>query len=332
MVPSRPNRFHGIYTATICPLVANGGIDEAALAAHLVDAVATDGIVGVLINGHAGENFLLSRAEKKRVVEIARAEIGERAILVCGINAESSLAAADHARDAEAAGADVLLVFPPFSWTLSQDATMALNHHRHVAAASKLPLMLYQAGVGTHEMAYNEATLSALVQLPNVVGIKEGSWESARYEANRRLVKRVAPRVAVMASGDEHLLTCMAIGSEGSLVSLAVLVPDLIVALDHAIAASDLATARRINDRIYPLATAIYGTAPGVLANARLKACLKLLGRLDNALMRPPVGPLSAEEIARLEAALAAAGLLPVTKPRGRKTAPRLPTPSGAMP
>lgn len=332
MVPSRPNRFHGIYTATICPMAASGAIDEAALAAHFVDAVATDGIVGVLINGHAGENFLLTREEKKRVVEIARAKIGERTILVCGINAESSLAAADHARDAEAAGADVLLVFPPFSWALSQDATMALNHHRHVAAASNLPLMLYQAGVGTHEMAYNEETLSALVRLPNVVGIKEGSWESARYEANRRLVKRIAPDVAVMASGDEHLLTCMTIGSEGSLVSLAVLVPDLIVALDRAIAASDLATARRINDRIYPLATAIYGTAPGVLANARLKGCLKLLGRLDSALMRPPVGPLSAEEIARLEAALIAAGLLPASTPRGRKTGARIPTPSGAMP
>ena len=332
MVPSGPKRFHGIYTATICPMAASGAIDEAALAAHLVHAVGADGIVGVLINGHAGENFLLTRAEKKRVVEIARAEIGDRAILVCGINAESSLAAADHARDAEAAGADVLLVFPPFSWTLSQDATMALNHHRHVAAASKLPLMLYQAGVGTHEMAYNEATLSALVRLPNLVGIKEGSWETARYEANRRLVQRIAPHVAVMASGDEHLLTCMALGSEGSLVSLAVLVPDLIVALDRAIAASDLATARRINDRIYPLATAIYGMAPGVLANARLKACLKLLGRLDSALVRPPVGPLSADEIARLEAALLAAGLQPVEKPRGCSIAPSLPASSGALP
>jgi len=332
MIPSRPNRFHGIYTATICPLAANGAIDEAALAAHLVDAVATDGIVGVLINGHAGENFLLSRAEKRRVVEIAQAEIGHRAILVCGINAESSLEAADHARDAEAAGADVLLVFPPFSWALSQDATMALNHHRHVAAASKLPLMLYQAGVGTHELAYSEEILAALVQLPNVVGIKEGSWESARYEAHRRLVQQIAPQVAVMASGDEHLLTCMAIGSEGSIVSLAVLVPDLIVAMERAIAKSDISTARRINDRIYPLATAIYGTAPGAHANARLKACLKLLGRLDNALMRPPVGPLPAEEIAGLEAALTAAGLLPTPTTSHHKAAPRLPKSSGVLP
>ena len=332
MVPSRPNPFHGIYTATICPLALDASIDEAALAAHLVDAVATDGIVGVLINGHAGENFMLSRAEKRRVVDIARRTIGQRAILVCGINAESSLEAADHARDAEEAGADVLLVFPPFSWALSQDATMALNHHRIVAAASGLPLMLYQAGVGTRDMAYSADVLAALVQLPNVVGIKEGSWESARYEANRRLVCRVAPNVAVMASGDEHLLSCMVIGSEGSLVSLAVLVPGLIVALHRAIAASDLVTARAINNRIYPLATAIYGTAPGAHANARLKACLKLIGKLGYAGMRPPVGPLPAAEIAMLEAALIAAGLLPAAQHRGRSTSLRSPTPSGALP
>ena len=331
MVPSRPNPYHGIYTATICPLAPDGTIDEAAIAAHLSDAVAAEGIVGVLINGHAGENFMLSRAEKRRVVEIAKATIGERAILVCGVNAESSTAAALHARDAEGAGADVLLVFPPFSWALSQDATMALNHHRIVAAASGLPLMLYQAGVGTRELAYNEAVLGALVLLPNVVGIKEGSWESARYEANRRLVRRVAPHVAVMASGDEHLLTCMTIGSEGSLVSLAVLVPELVVALDRAIAASDIPAARAINERIYPLARAIYGTAPVAHANARLKACLKLVGKLTNDTMRAPMGPLPAAEISMLETALVAAGLLSTPGPRSGTDAPSRPTFSGAL-
>jgi 4-hydroxy-tetrahydrodipicolinate synthase len=309
MIPARSNPFNGIYTATVCPFARNGTIDEEALARHMVTAVATPGIVGVLINGHAGENFLLTRAEKRRVVEIAHATIGTRAILVCGINAESSFEAADQARDAETAGADALLVFPPFSWALSQDDTMALNHHRIVAAASRLPLVLYQAGVAS-EMAYSPAVLSGLVRLPNVVAIKEGSWESARYEANRRLIKRIAPHVAVMASGDEHLLTCMAVGSEGSMVSLAVLVPDVIVALDRAVAASDLATARKLNDRIQPLARAIYGTRPTGHANARLKACLRLLGQLEHDGLRPPIGPLGADEEAMLRAALVEAGLL----------------------
>ena len=309
MIPARSEPFNGIYTATVCPFARDGTIDEEALARHMVTAVATPGIVGVLINGHAGENFLLTRAEKRRVVEIAHATIGPRAILVCGINAESSLEAAEQAHDAEAAGADALLVFPPFSWALSQDDTMALNHHRIVAAASGMPLVLYQAGVSS-AMAYSPEVLTGLVRLPNVVAIKEGSWESARYESNRRLIKRVAPHVAVMASGDEHLLTCMVVGSEGSMVSLAVLVPDLIVALDRAVAASDLATARKLNGRIQPLAKAIYGTRPTGHANARLKVCLRLLGQLEHDGLRPPIGPLGADEVAMLRAALVEARLL----------------------
>ncbi|MEO5702057.1 MAG: dihydrodipicolinate synthase family protein [Casimicrobiaceae bacterium] len=331
MVLSRPDALHGIFAATICPFAADGEIDESALAEHLIDVTSTDGIVGVLINGHAGENATLSRTEKKRVVEVARSAIGDRAILVCGVNAESSIEAALHGRDAEEAGGDILLVFPPFSWALSRDATMALNHHRHVAASTSLPLMLYQAGVGTGDLAYDAPTLAELAKLPRVVGIKEGSWESARYEANRRLVRQVAPHVAVMASGDEHLLTCMAIGSEGSLVSLAVLVPDLIVALDRAVAASDLTAARALNDRIYPLATAIYGTAPGVHANARLKACLKLLGKLDRDSMRAPVGALPAGEIARLEATLVAVGL-PMDRPPAGSPRPAQPRTHSGVP
>ncbi|RZL94396.1 MAG: dihydrodipicolinate synthase family protein, partial [Variovorax sp.] len=129
------------------------------------------------------------------------------------------------------------------------------------------------------------------------------------YEANLRLVRRVAPQVAMMASGDEHLLTCFAVGSEGSLVSLACVVPEFIIALAQAVATKDLDEARRLNERIYPLAKAIYGTAPGGYATARLKTCLKLLGRIPRDTMRLPMGALPTAEITRLENALAEAGV-----------------------
>ena len=123
------------------------------------------------------------------------------------------------------------------------------------------------------------------------------------------MIQRVAPHVLVMASGDEHLLTCFAVGTEGSLVSLACVSPELVVELYRAMEAGDLALARRLNDRIYPLAKAIYGTAPGGHANARLKTCLKLLGHIESDAMRPPMGPLPEAEVAMLAAALKAAGL-----------------------
>jgi len=309
MIPRQPDAFQGIYAATLCPLLDDGRIDEATLARHLEANAFVPGMKGLLINGHAGENFSLSRDEKRRVTEIAFEVCGQRSLLVCGINAEDSVEAQRHVDDAKAAGADAVLVFPPFSWALSQDSRMAVTHHAIANANAQMPLMLYQAGVNAGTMAYRPEVLAELAQLPNVVGIKEGSWEAAAYEANRRLVKRVAPKVAMMASGDEHLLTCFAIGSEGSLVSLAAVVPELVIDLDRAIRRGDLAEARRLNDRIYPLAKAIYGTAPGGYATARLKTCLKLLGRFPSDAMRPPIGPLPRAEAAALEAALAEAGV-----------------------
>ncbi|MEP6723369.1 MAG: dihydrodipicolinate synthase family protein [Variovorax sp.] len=309
MIPDRPNAFHGIYAATLCPLLDDGRIDQTTLARHLEANAFVPGMAGLLINGHAGENFMLSREEKRRVAEIAAEVCGRHAILVSGINAEDSFEAQRHVDDAQAAGADAVLLFPPFSWALSQDEHMAVTHHRIANANAQMPLMLYQAGVNAGAMAYRPEVLAELAQLPHVVGIKEGSWEAAAYEANLRLVKQVAPHVAMMASGDEHLFTCFLVGSEGSLVSLAAVTPELVIALEQAIRRHDIDEARRLNDRIYPLAKAIYGTAPGGYATARLKTCLKLLGRIPSDTMRLPMGPLPAAEVAALERALAAAGV-----------------------
>ncbi|MBM3601911.1 MAG: dihydrodipicolinate synthase family protein [Alphaproteobacteria bacterium] len=309
MIPDRPEPFRGIYAATVAPLTPSFAIDEATLERHMVAVGTVDGILGLLINGHAGENFLLSREEKRRVVEIAHRALGRRAILVSGVNAENSLEAATHAADAETAGADAILIFPPNGWWLGQDERMAIRHHQIVAEACKLPLMLYQAPVGAGRLAYTPAVQEALLKMPRVVAVKEGSWEVAAYERTRNLARRVAPHVAIMGSGDEHLFTSFMIGSEGSQVSLAILLPEEIVALDRAVRRGDLAEAHRLHAIIQPLAYAIYGTAPGFYATARLKACLKLLGRIPHDSTRPPIGPLPREEIARLGAALTAAGL-----------------------
>ena len=305
MIPTHADPFNGVYAATLCPLDADGRhLDEAALARHIETVADVDGIAGLLVNGHAGENFALSAADKRRVVDVAHAVCGDRLIIVAGVNSEDSYEAQAHTNDAQQAGADAMLLFPPYSWALSTDIDTVLMHHRIANAQARLPMMLYQAGVATGGMAYTPEMLTALVSLPEVVAIKEGSWETAAYEANRRLIKSIAPHVAVMASGDEHLFTCFALGTEGTLVSLAAVVPELIVALYRAVERRDLAEAQQLHERVYPLAKAIYGAAPGSHANARLKACLHLLGHFPHASMRPPIPPLAHAEIARLEDAL----------------------------
>lgn len=293
----------GIYAAVPCPLTTDFSVDEAALTSLTQWLAKIPGIPGFLLNGHAGENTLMPLADQRRVAEIMRAVAPDR-YLVAGVNAENTQVAADHAAALEAAGADALLVFPPNGWALYQEPHMVVAHHHAILEATTLPVMLYQASVNAGRMAYPSETLAKLVLLPRVIGIKDGSWEVATYEQNLRLVQDLAPHVVMFGSGDEHLLTSYAIGSEGSLVSLAAVAPEAVVAVFDAIEKRDLAAARIAHERMYPLSRAIYREAPGGRANARLKTCLMLLGRFESDRMIPPVPTTPLEEHGRLRRAL----------------------------
>jgi len=303
--------FHGIYPSTVLPMGPNFAPDWQAYAAHTAHCVLRPGITGVLMNGHAGENFVLSRAEKRRAVEVSVASVGGQRLVIAGVNAESSLEAAEEARDARAAGAHAIMVFLPNAFAMAHTTEMALLHHRTImAAVPGMPLWLFQAHHGAGRMGFTPETMDALLDIPEVVGIKEGAWEVDAYDALRRRVKAKRPDVAVCASGDEHLLACYVHGSDGSLVSLAVLMPDAIVALDAAIRAGDLTAARALHEQLEPLAEAIYGAPPGGRATARLKFCLAEMGVIPCPALRPPQPPVEGAEAAMLREALRASGVL----------------------
>src|SRR5271163_4234351 len=102
MIPSGPERFFGIYPSTVLPMRPDFSADWDAYARHTEACVMQPGIVGVLCNGHAGENFVIARAEKRQAVEVTVATVGASRIVVAGVNQESSLEAAAEARDARA--------------------------------------------------------------------------------------------------------------------------------------------------------------------------------------------------------------------------------------
>lgn len=302
-------RLGGIHAATIVPMRPDFSIDEAALVAHLQWVTGTPGIKGVLINGHAGENFVLTSAEKRRVVELTRQSVPPDCLICSGVNHESSLEAAKEAAAAEAAGADVLLVFPPNSFALAQDPRCAALHQAHVRDACSLPLLVYGAALNAGAMSYPPETLLQLTQDERVVGIKDGSWEVAAYESNWRLFESRRDTFAVLGSGDEHLLATYMVGTHGSQVSLAALAPALIVALYDAAMTKNWDKARALHDQVYPLARAIYREAPGGRATARIKHALQLLGHSQSDAVRPPQPALDDREHQLIKHALQAAGM-----------------------
>ena len=304
--PIRP-LLRGIHAATTLPFTPDGRIDEAGFARQLAHILPQDGITGLLVNGHAGENYLTSDAEKAWVVQTAKAAAPAHVAIISGIYAESSAMAAEQARILTEAGADALLVFPCFAWATGAEPDAILSHHRAIAAASDLPMMLYIAPVGAGRLHYDPAVLAALLALPGVAGIKDGSWEVVRSEQVRNEVLALRDDVMVFGSGDEHLMVNYLTGTEGSQVSLAAVIPAQICALWAASEAGDWERARALHGVIQPLARLIYSKAPASRSVARLKACQKMLGLIERADVRSPLCAATDDELPELKRALDAA-------------------------
>lgn len=296
----------GIQAATVCPMTQAGQIQETELAAHLTGISHAPGIRGLLLNGHAGEGHLLTPEERRLVLDIARSVAPSDSFLTAGVTSEATSAAAADAEAAAQAGANAVLVFPPNHWAGGQDPEIVIQHHRTIADACGLPIVLYKAPLATGRMSYDVDLLSQLCQLDAVAGIKEGAWEVSAYDELRRRIKSERPGVSVMASGDEHLAACYQLGTDGSQVSLAAIVPGLVTTLYDAAKARDWDRTLAAHHAIYPLAVEIYRRAPTYLATARLKALLKLQGRIASDRVKRPMRQLHPAEIDALRRVLPA--------------------------
>jgi 4-hydroxy-tetrahydrodipicolinate synthase len=220
---------------------------------------------------------------------------------------------------AEQGGASALLVFPPAIYTFGQRPEMAVAHFERIADATRLPLILFQYPLAGGQ-GYPLATLEAILdQVPTVRAIKDWSANPQLHERQiRRLQSRTRP-VNVLTTHSSWLLSSLVLGCNGLLSGSGSVIADLQAKLYRAVKAGKLDEAKLIHERITPTAEVFY-SEPWVDMHNRMKEALVLLGKLPRAVVRPPLVKLGQEEIERIRAALAAAGLI-TGKPSQRRVA-----------
>jgi 4-hydroxy-tetrahydrodipicolinate synthase len=309
-------RFSGAMPANLLPFRDDLSIDEPSYRRHLRWLADVPGVTAIVCNGHAAEVSSLDRAERRRALEIALDEVGGRLPLITGIQTDGTLEAVDMAREAKALGAAGALVFPPtlFMWGAQLRPEMAVEHFRAIADAVDLPLIVFEyppaGGIG-----YSPETLARLAELPTVVGVKDWSNDMAALERNLRAL-RAAPRpVALLSSYTMSLMASYLLGADGSISGMGSVVADLHADLFAAVRREDLAEARRLNDRLEPLVRVFYAP-PFVDMHNRMKVALALLGRIERAVVRPPLRRIEAREREQIRQALVAAGLLGADRAR----------------
>jgi len=310
----------GVIPAVLLPFHVDFSIDEPSFRAHLRDVAAVQGLSAITVNAHSTEVASCTQDEQRRVMEIAGEELGDRLPIVHGVWADGSLVAARIARQAEAGGASALLVFPPAPFTLGQSAEMVLAHFKTIADATDLPLIVFQYPLATGQ-GYPAATLERLFEeVPTIRAIKDWTSQVPQHESQIRALQGRKRPINVLSTNSAWLLSSLVLGCNGLLSGAGSVIADLQAKLYRAVKANDLAEARGLNDRIYPMAQVFYAD-PFVDMHNRMKEALVLLGKLPRAVVRPPLVKITEAEIARIHDALIGAGLLETRTALGRDAA-----------
>jgi 4-hydroxy-tetrahydrodipicolinate synthase len=300
---------HGVIPAVLLPFHDDLSIDEKSFRSHLRDVAATPGISAITINAHSTEVASCTFDEQRRVLEIAQDEIGARLPLINGVWADGSLEAARIARTAAEGGASAVLVFPPAPFTLQQSPEMALAHFKRIADASDLPIIVFQYPLATGQGYPRDTLLKLCAEVPSIRAIKDWSGNVPQHEMHIRTLQGLPRPVNVLSTHSAWLFSSLVLGCNGLLSGSGSVIADLQAQLFRAVADNDLAAAKQLNDRIYPLARVFYAE-PWADMHNRMKEALVLLGRLPRAVVRPPLVKLGAAEIDRIREALVEAGLL----------------------
>ena len=299
----------GVIPAALLPFHEDLSIDAASFRSHLRDLASVTGISAITINAHATEVAACNFDEQKLVLEIAQDEIGARVPIVNGIYSEGPFEAVRLAKMAHDGGASALLVFPTGVYTFGQLPEMAVDYFKRIADATDLPLILFQYPLGGGQ-GYPLSTLIKIMDaVPTVRAIKDWSANPQLHERQIRALQSRTPPVTVLTTHSAWLLSSLVLGCKGLLSGSGSVIADLQAQLFRAVQANDLATARKLNDRIWPTAEVFYAE-PWVDMHNRMKEALVLLGRLPRAVVRPPLMKISDAEIERIRQALVAAGLL----------------------
>ncbi len=284
----------GVVPPLITPLDHTGRVDPAAVAS-LVDYTLAAGCSGLFVAGGCGLGPWLTGAQRGEVVgAVVRCAAGKVPVLA-GVMLPSTGPACEAARQAEAEGADAIVVASPYYFTVTGD-----DQHRHVEAvleAVSLPVLLYNIPQCTVH-SWLPRTVAALAREPRVVGVKDSSGNLATFQ-DFLAIKRERQDFCVLQGDERVMAACMLLGADGVIAGLANVAPRLFVDLVRAGAHDDAAACRQLQERI----TDLWSSLVRELGLAGLYAASAALGIGNGQPAAPWVAP-SADQQRAIVAAL----------------------------
>ena len=286
-------RFGRVVTAMVTPFDERGDLDLDA-AAELANWLVETGSDGLVLAGTTGESPTLTDAEAVALFRRVRATVDVP--LLAGTGSNSTAHAVELTRKAAETGIDGILSVTPYYNRPSQAGLE--THFRAVAAATSLPVLLYDIPVRTGRKIATETIARLAREVPNIVGVKDAAGNPAE---TARLMSMVPSEFELYSGDDNMTLPLLAVGAVGVISVASHWVGRQLAELVDAGTRGDFETARRVNARLIPSFDFETGDdAPNPIPT---KTLLGVLG-LRVGECRPPMGPAPDGLAARARAVL----------------------------
>lgn len=298
----------GVNPANVVPFMEGGNaLHEDDLYEHLDELGSLDVVNGIVTNGHAGEVYALTDDERVRVVELAVDATDADTPVVAGVVGGSTDEVITATRRVTEAGADGILLIPPHT-PINNHAQASRDFFQAIADAATVPIVIFQHPTWASG-SYDSQLLADLASIDNVIAVKDAIWDVDHFQDDFRALRDSDADVQLLVGNDEHLLPSFALGTDGAVLELAAVIPQHIADLYDAVETGDIEEARTIYQQIEPFVDAMY-EPPITDSHTRLKVALQLQGKLESATPRRPAVPIPDDEIAAIESAMKASGLL----------------------
>jgi 4-hydroxy-tetrahydrodipicolinate synthase len=295
--------FRGTYTVTITPFDESGALDLPALR-DFIDWQITEGIHGLIPLGSTGEFLSLTDEERHAVAATVIETAARRVPVLIGTGAERTEDVIRYSREAEALGADGVMIIPPFYSTPTEDELF--EHYRRIGEALSIPIMVYN-NPATANVDLTPEILARLSEIDAVAYVKESTLEVTRIRDILELCgDRLVPFGGILGfeSFVEGASGWVAVGSN-------VMPKDFARLFTLTVDDGDLDAARALYRRILPVIRMVFGQTYVTGS----KAALALMGRPVGG-PRSPRLPLPEAERAHVAAVLRELGLIGADAPR----------------
>lgn len=234
----------GVYAALVTPRRRYSTEADAAILLDYLDAVASKHIDGVVLFGATGEFIHFDIAERTRVLALAARR--SRVPMLVNVSHSTLDGAVELGRDAVEAGAAGLLLMPPYFYRYSDDQILSFYLHFAESLEGQVPLYLYHLPLFTNPIS--ERVAVELLNSGAFAGIKDSSGDWAFWET--LLALRKQRQFRLLLGNEEIYLQGRIAGADGIISGVSAAIPELIVAMDRAIRAGNLAKAEQLNTKL----------------------------------------------------------------------------------